>query len=232
MTIPTFLFATWMSAFIVGLLAFLALRSPTIGLVAGGAAMLLPYMVIKFQASRRMWKFEEQFPEAIDLIARSLRAGHSFPNGLLMVADEISAPVGPEFKLIYDRQNFGMPLPEALRAFAKRIPVIDAKFFVTAVLTQREAGGNLSGVLDNLSAVIRERFKVKRQISVISAHGRMTAAVLAGLPPFVAVAQAVITPQNFALMVNDPLGQYMLIGAFCMQVLGMLVIRKIIQIPY
>ena len=97
-----------------------------------------------------------------------------------MVADEMADPVGTEFKLLYDRQNFGMPLPDALKAFAERIPLLDARFFVTAVLTQRETGGNLSEVLDNLAAVIRERFKVKRQVRVVSAHGRITGWVLAG----------------------------------------------------
>src|SRR5262249_52631918 len=175
---------------------------------------------------------EEQFPEAVDLIARALRAGHAFPAGLYMVAEELGDPVGPEFKLLYDRQNFGMALPDALRSFAARVPIIDARFFVTAVLTQREAGGNLSGVLDNLSAVIRERFKVKRQVRVISAHGRITAAVLAGLPPVVGVAQFVIAPDNAALLFNDSLGVKMLIGAAVLQCIGMLWIRKIIRIEY
>jgi tight adherence protein B len=179
-----------------------------------------------------MWKFEEQFPEAIDLIARALRAGHAFPTGLSMVADELGDPVGPEFKLLYDRQNFGMPLPDALRSFAARVPLIDARFFVTAVLTQREAGGNLSGVLDNLSAVIRERFKVKRQVSVISAHGRITAAILSGLPPVVAAAQFVMVPDNARLLVTDPLGQMMLMGAVGLWGIGMLWIRKVIRIEY
>ena len=110
--------------------------------------------------------FEEQFPEAIDLIARALRAGHAFTTGLGIAAEEMPAPVGTEFKRVYDQQNFGMSLPDALRAMAHRVPVLDARFFVTAVLTQRESGGNLAEVLDNLSAVMRERFKVKRQIRV------------------------------------------------------------------
>ena len=103
-----------------------------------------------YKKNQRLKKFEEQFPEAIDLIARALRAGHAFTTGLAMAAEEIPKPVGEEFKLLYDRQNFGMPLPEAMRAFAARIPLIDARFFVTAVLTQRETGGNLGEVLDNL----------------------------------------------------------------------------------
>ena len=128
---------------------------------------------------KRLEKFEEQFPESIELIARALRAGHALPTGLLMVADEMPDPVGGEFKLVYDRQNFGMPLQDALRGLAERIPVLDARFFVTAVLTQRETGGNLSEVLDNLAKVIRDRFRVKRQVRVVS-H---TDASLAGSLP-------------------------------------------------
>jgi tight adherence protein B len=232
LTVATLLFFCWLSGFVVGLAIWMSTRTLMFAMGGGTVALAIPYMWVKHKASSRMWKFEEQFPEAIDLIARALRAGHAFPTGLMMVADEIGAPVGPEFKLLYDRQNFGMPFPEALRAFAKRVPVLDARFFVTAVLTQREAGGNLSGVLDNLSAVIRERFKIKRQISVISAHGRMTAGVLMGLPPLVAVAQGVIAPENAKLLFTDPLGQNMLIGAVVLQTIGMLIIRKIIQIPY
>src|SRR4029079_19478136 len=113
------------------------------------------------------WRCEEQFPEAVDLIARALRAGHALPTAIGMVAAEIPNPVGAEFKKLYDQQNFGMSLPDSLRAFADRVPILDARFFVTAVLTQRESGGNLAGVLDNLASVIRERFKVKRQVRVI-----------------------------------------------------------------
>jgi tight adherence protein B len=232
MTVPALLFLCWMSGFIAGSMVWMVRPNLTLVAAVGALGLVVPYWWVRRKATSRMWKFEEQFPEAIDLIARALRAGHAFPTGLSMVADEIGSPVGPEFRLLYDRQNFGMPFPEALRAFAKRVPVLDARFFATAVLTQREAGGNLSGVLDNLSSVIRERFKVKRQVKVISAHGRMTAGVLMGLPPTVAVAQFVIAPQNAALLFNDPLGVQMLIGAAVLQGIGMLVIRKIVNVEY
>ena len=113
-----------------------------------------------------------------------------------MVADEIPAPVGPEFRRVYDEQNFGMSLPDAMRAMARRVPVLDARFFVTAVLTQRESGGNLSEVLDNLASVMRERFKVKRQIRVISAHGRISAWVLSLLPPALAGVLFLLSPTS------------------------------------
>ena len=147
-------------------------------------------------------KFEEQFPEAIDLVARALRAGHALPTGLGMVADELQAPVGTEFRILFDEQNFGLTLPDAMRNFARRVPVLDARFFVTAVLTQRETGGNLAEVLDNLASVIRERFKVKRQVRVLSAHGRITGWVLACLPPVLAVATLIVNPDHLGTLLD------------------------------
>ena len=138
-----------------------------LGLAAAPVAGLIPYFFVRYARSSRMRLFEEQFPESIELIARALRAGHAFPTGLQMVADEIADPVGAEFKLVYDRQNFGMSLNDALKGLAERVPILAAKFFATAVLTHRETGGNLSDVLDNLAGVIRERFKVKRQVRVV-----------------------------------------------------------------
>ena len=200
-----------------------------------GAAMLLwfvPFMYVKRKKSQRLKKFEEQFPEAIDLIGRALRAGHAFTTGLVMAAEEIPAPVGEEFKLLYDRQNFGMPLPDAMKAFAARIPLIDARFFCTAVLTQRETGGNLGEVLDNLASVIRERFKVKRQVRVLTAHGRITGWVLAGLPPGLALAMFAVAPGHLTILTNDRLGVQMIIAALVLQVMGTLIIRKLVNIRY
>jgi tight adherence protein B len=203
-----------------------------IGALAGVVLMWIPYVYLRWKRSRRMLKFEEQFPEAIDLIARALRAGHAFTTGLGMVADEIPSPVGSEFKLLYDRQNFGMPLPEALRAFAERIPLLDARFFATAVLTQREAGGNLSEVLDNLARVVRERFKVKRQVRVVSAHARMTGFVLVGLPPLTALAIMVVSPDNMKMLVTNPMGLYMVSAALILQVTGGLIVKKLTNLEY
>jgi tight adherence protein B len=149
-----------------------------------------------------------------------------------MVADELSAPVGTEFRILFDEQNFGLTLPDALRNFAGRIPVLDARFFVTAVLTQREAGGNLAEVLDNLGAVIRDRFKVKRQVQVLSAHGRITGWVLGMLPPALAVATFILNPNHLGSLMNDPLGQRMIMVAIFLQIAGVLTIRKLVDIEY
>lgn len=203
-----------------------------LGVGAGVLAACLPYWFVKRARYKRILKFEEHFPEAIDLVARALRAGHALPTGLSMVADEMPAPVGTEFRTLYDEQNFGLTLPDAMRNFARRIPVLDARFFVTAVLTQRESGGNLSEVLDNLSSVIRERFKIKRQVRVISAHGRITGWVLSLLPPSLATATLVINPDHLGTLTASPLGHRMIIGALILQVVGTLIIRKIVNVEY
>jgi tight adherence protein B len=203
-----------------------------IAAIAGCILASIPYLYLKYRRSSRLNKFEEQFPDAIDLIARALRAGHAFTTGLGMVSEEVPDPVGTEFKLLYEHQNFGLPLPDALKQFAERIPLLDARFFVTAVLTQREAGGNLSEVLDNLSSVIRDRFKVKRQVRVLSAHGRITGWVLTALPPVMAVVFFMIIPDTMRLLIDDPLGVKMVIAAVLMQLAGALVIRKLVNIEY
>ena len=202
-------------------------------LLAVGAGLLLgmtPFMFLRRAASRRMARFEEQFPEAIDLIARSLRAGHAFTAGLGMVADEVEEPVRTEFRLLHDRQNYGMPLPDALRSLALRVPLLDARFFATAVLTQREAGGNLSEVLDNLSKLIRERFKLKRQVRALSAHGRITGWVLAALPIVLGALMFAIAPEHIGLLFTDPLGVRMIVGAAVLQVVGFIVMQRIVNI--
>jgi len=205
-------------------------HQPLLAVGAGLLAGTAPVMFLKHAASRRMARFEEQFPEAIDLIARALRAGHAFTTGLGMVADEVAEPVRTEFRLLHDRQNFGMPLPDALRSLAVRVPLLDARFFATAVLTQRESGGNLSEVLDNLSKLIRERFKLKRQVRTLSAHGRITGSVLAGLPIALCVLMFWIAPEHIGLLFTDPFGVRMVIGAGVLQVIGFLAMRRIVNI--
>ncbi|HEX6314959.1 MAG TPA: type II secretion system F family protein [Gemmatimonadaceae bacterium] len=210
------------------LLPFPGLAAIPVGIVASS----IPFFFVKWKARKRLEAFEEQFPEAIDLIARALRAGHALPTALQMVADEIPAPVGEEFKRLFDQHSYGMALPEAMRSFGDRVPLLDARFFVTAILTQREMGGNLSEVLDKLAAVIRERFKVKRQVRVMSAHGRITGVVLGFLPPAVAAVLFIISPRHMDLLFKDPIGLYMVAGAIVLQVVGVLAIRKIVDVEY
>jgi tight adherence protein B len=192
----------------------------------------IPYLFVRFAAQRRIRQFEEQFPQAIDLIASALRAGHALTTGLSMVSDEVTDPTGAEFQLLYDHQNYGMPLPDALKAFAKRVPLLDARFFITAVLTQREAGGNLAEVLDNLSALIRERSRIKRQVRVASAHGRITGWILSLMPPALAIVLTIMAPDHMRTFVEDPLGIRLVIFAVILQVVAMLAIRRIVDVEF
>ena len=225
-----------MASALLGCVGYLGVKALThVTLVALAAAPLFasgPVMFVRWKRAGRFAKFEEQFPEAIELMARSMRAGHGFPTGILMVADEIPNPVGAEFKLLYDRQNFGMPLSDALKGLAERVPILDARFFATAVLTQRQSGGNLSEILDNLAKVIRDRFKVKRQVRAVTAHGRITGWILACLPPSLAVLLSMMSPEYMKPIVTDPLGIKMIAAGCTMQVIGSLIIRKLVNIRY
>ena len=202
------------------------------GLLAGGCAVWIPILLLKRSATKRVMTFEEQFPEAVDLLSRALRAGHALTTGLQMVGDEVPDPVGAEFRTLFEQQNYGMSLPDALKELAARVPLLDARFFVTALLTQRETGGNLSEVLDKLAAVTRERFKVKRQVRAISAHGRITGFALAFLPLSVAVILSITSPLFIRILIDDPIGVDMIIAALVLQVVGVLIIRKIINVEY
>ena len=203
-----------------------------LGLVLGACLALAPAMFLRYKGSRRVRRFEELFPEALDLMTRALRAGHTFVSALGMVAEELPEPIAAEFKLLHDQQNFGMPLPEALRAFGERVPLLAAKFFVTAILTQRESGGNLTEVLTNLSSVIRDRFMVKRQVQVKSAHGRVTGWILVALPPALAFVLSIINPNHFSPMLAERIGIQMIVVAVVLQVVGALIIRKIVNVDY
>ncbi len=189
-----------------------------------------PIVWLMRRKSTRLKRFEEQFPEALDLLSRATRAGHALQTALGMVGDELPAPVGPEFKKTFDQQNFGLPLREALDALAVRVPILDVRFFVTAVLIQRDTGGNLSEILDNLAHVVRERFKLRRQIRVHTAHGRFTAYVLLALPAALAVALTFINPEHMQLLFREHMGQMMLGGTIVLQTIGYIWIRQVIKI--
>jgi tight adherence protein B len=201
------------------------------GLFVGGAIGFgIPFMVLKVKRGRRMRAFEEQFPEALDLIARALKAGHAFATGLKMVADEMPEPVGPEFRKTFDEQNFGLPMKDALDNLTFRVPLLDVRFFATAVLIQRETGGNLSEILENLAHVVRERFKILRQVRVYTAHGRFTGYVLLALPAVLGIALSFINPDHMNLLFKEKMGQMMLLGAIVMQTIGYLWIKQVIKI--
>ena len=231
-TLGTILLASALIAAVAFFLVHTFLHLMLVGAVVGALAAYLPFGYVRYMRSKRLLKFEEQFPEAIDLLSRALRAGHALTTGLSMVAEELPDPIGPEFQTLYDQQNFGMPLSQALKNFADRVVSLDARFFVTAVLTQKESGGNLSEVLDNLASIIRDRFKVKRQVRVISAHGRITGLVLSALPSTLGLFFAISNPEKYATFYRDPLGMQLIGGALVLQLIGVVAIKKIVNIEY
>lgn len=198
--------------------------------IGAAVGFSLPFMVLRIKRTRRLRAFEEEFPEALDLISRALKAGHAFATGLKMVADEMKEPVGPEFRKTFDEQNFGLPLKDALENLTLRIPILDMRFFATAVLIQRETGGNLSEILENLAHVVRERFKILRQVRVYTAHGRLTGYVLLALPAVLAIALSFINPEHMNMLFRERIGQILLMVAIGMQTAGFVWIRQVVKI--
>jgi tight adherence protein B len=217
-------------AAVFGLIVSSAMRMPIGWIIGGTLGVAIPWVFLRIKRTRRLRAFEEAFPEALDLIARALKAGHAFATGLKMVADEMAEPVGPEFRKTFDEQNFGLPLKDALASLTARVPLLDVRFFATAVLIQRETGGNLSEILENLAHVVRERFKILRQVRVYTAHGRLTGYVLLALPAFLAIALAFINPEHMQLLFREPIGHMLLGVTAVMQTAGYFWIKQVVKI--
>jgi tight adherence protein B len=217
-------------AVVIGLLASVFAPVPAAPFVAAALGAYLPIVYLKLKRHRRFKAFEENFAEAIDLLARAARAGHSLPTGLEVVGQEAEEPVAAEFRQVYEEQRFGLPLKDALLGLADRMDLIDVRIFVTAVLIQRESGGNLAENLDGLSQVIRGRFRFKRDVKTKTAHGRMTGTVVA-LAPFVAgIGMYSSNPDYMEPLFVEPLGRIMLGVGGVMMLIGFFVIRKITDI--
>lgn len=189
-----------------------------------------PYFIVRHKRSKRLAALEEQFPEALDFLARSMRAGHAFSISLEMLGEELADPLGQEFRALFNEQNLGAPLDLALHNFTTRVPLLDARFFTSSVLLQKQTGGNLSEILSRLAYVIRERFRLKGQVRAASAHGRLTATILTLLPVFTMLALLVVAPGYLQGMAEDTDGKWMIAGAIGAQVLGNFFIKKIINI--
>ena len=198
--------------------------------VAALVGLFLPYSYTSWRRTRRFQKFEEIFPEAIDTLARAVRAGHAFTMALEIVCNELSEPAATEFRKLYEEQKYGMPVRDALVNLTTRMPLVDVKFFVTAVMLQRETGGNLAEILDNLSYTIRERFKILRQVRVYTAQGRLTMMLLMGLPPTIVITMLIMNPSFIRPLFDDPIGHLLLAAGITLQTIGYFVIRRIIQI--
>jgi tight adherence protein B len=225
-----FLMLCVVSAVVFTAVAIIAGGNPLFGWAGGVLGFFIPYAYASHMRTKRFQKFEEKFPEAIDTLARAVRAGHAFTTALEMIANEVSEPVAGEFRQLYEEQKFGLPVRDALMNLADRIPLVDVKFFVTAVMLQRETGGNLAEILDNLSYVIRERFKILRQVRVHTAQGRLTMVLLMALPPTIVVIMQLLNPGFIRPLFTDPIGHALIVGGITLQTLGYFVIRRIIRI--
>jgi tight adherence protein B len=190
----------------------------------------IPYLVVRSKRKKRLNTLEEQFPESLDFLARSMRAGHAFSISLEMLGEEMADPLGQEYRALFNEQNLGAPIDVALRNFTTRVPLLDVRFFSSSVLLQKQTGGNLSEILSRLAYVIRERFRLKGQVKAASAHGRLTATILTLLPVATMLCLLVVAPGYLQGMANDPDGKYLIGGAIVAQVLGNFFIKKIINI--
>lgn len=230
-TVGRLLFASIVMAF-VAWVATVVLAHQTIltGALATAAFAALPISLVYYKRGKRLAHIEQQLPDALDLITRALKAGHAFSAAVKMAADELSEPVSGEFRLVHDEINFGVSVQQALTHFSERIPLTDVRYFVVAVLIQRDAGGNLTELLENLSRLIRERAKLMARVKVLSSEGRMSAWILSLLPFALGAALYLANPKFMGPMITDPLGitmtQYLLFMMAC----GILILRKIIRI--
>jgi len=195
----------------------------------GVAAATIPFVIVMVKRRIRLRKFEEHFPEALDLLGRAVRAGHAFTTGLEMISKESPEPLAGEFRTTFEEQNFGLPLRDALLNLTERVPIIDVRFFVTALLIQKETGGNLAEILDGLARVIRDRFRIYREVRVRTAQGRLTAGILIALPIFMMLILSVLNPQYIGVLFTDPKGPVVLIIAAVMQLIGSAILWKIIH---
>lgn len=204
--------------------------STPLAIFAGAIALALAFAWLRWQRARRFARFERGFPEAMDLLARAIRAGHPIGSGIEMISTELAEPIAGEFKKVHEEQSFGLPFRDAVLNLSERIPLVDVRFFATAVLLQRETGGNLAEILDNLARVIRERFKLLRQVRTFTAQGRLTMIILMSLPPLVLAVMMFINRDFIVVLFTDKIGHALLAAGVFMQICGFFLIRKIINI--
>jgi tight adherence protein B len=213
-------------AFIPAVLQMHALLVPAFAALFGA----LPLFWLQMQRKRRFKKFAKQLPDALELISRALRAGHSLAAGFSLAADEMTDPIGTEFGRVFEEQNLGIPMEQALETLTVRMPSLDVRFFATAVVLQRQTGGDLAEILDKIGYLVRERFKIYGQVQALTGEGRLSGIILLALPPLLFLAVYRLNPEYIWPLFVDPMGKKMLAGGAVMQVLGALVIRKIVNI--
>ena len=205
-------------------------RPPILGAALGLALAVLPWWRVSSARSNRVRRFEQLFPEALDMMARAMRAGHAFPTAIKMCGDEVAEPMGRDFRLLSDEINYGVPATEALQNLALRVPLPDVSYFVVAVMIQRESGGNLAELLDSISAILRARLKLMGEVRTLSAEGKLSAYILTSLPFGVALMVNIVNPEFMSVLWTDPAGLKVVGGALFMMLLGILWMRSIIRI--
>jgi tight adherence protein B len=216
--------------FVTLLIVYLISRNFFLSLAPSIIVAFIPFFILSRMKKKRLAKFESQLADALDLIARAMKAGHAFSTGMKMVANELGDPVGTEFGRTIDEISFGMDLQQALTNLLKRVNCADLKFFVMALILHREAGGNLSEILNNISRLIRERFKLLRKVKTLSAQGRMSAAILLGLPFFIAAMLSITAHGYLNVLITDRMGQFMTVMGLLLLLIGYMIIRRIIDI--
>jgi tight adherence protein B len=202
---------------------------PPVALGAGAAASALPLAYARRKARNIVNKFEEQFPDCLEFISRSMRAGHAFSVAIEMAHREFSDPLASELRRAFEEQNLGQPLDIVLRKLGQRVPSMDVQFFISAVLLQKRTGGNLAELLDKLAQLIRERFKLRGRIRAVSAQGLMSGRILSAIPAGVGVMMFIVNPQYARFFIDDPMGHELLAFALGLQLVGYLIIRKIVH---
>jgi tight adherence protein B len=229
-SLQTLLFLSLGMALAFGTMLLIMTGSIPMSLLATVIGGMLPHLYVRRRRTKRLNAFEELLPEAIDLVGRALRAGHPLSSGFKMAADDGPEPVAEEFRRIFEEQRFGLPLQDSLLGLVDRVNLVDVRILVTAILIQREVGGNLAEILDNLAAVVRARFTIRRQIRVYTAQGRMTGYLLSALPIILFSILYMINGQYMSILFTDPVGKILVGVAISLQLLGFLWIRKIIKI--
>lgn len=216
---------------VAGLVGLLVV-GPVVAALAFVFAAYSPWLYVRWKKNRRLLQLEGQLPDAIDLMARAVRAGHPLSEGLRMASEEAPEPLASEFRVTFEEQKFGLPFEEALMGLGDRVEVVDVRILITAILVQREVGGNLSEILEQISETMRERFSLKRQVRVYTAQGRMSGYTLAALPIIVGFTISLINPPYMRTLFQEPLGQALLACAAVLQGIGFLWIRRIVDVRY
>lgn len=201
-----------------------------VGFLIAAVTAALPIVYLKRRRTTRIYAFEAQFPDALQFISRAMRAGHAFSVSLELLHKEFAEPLSGEFRRAFEEQNLGLPIDSALEGLARRMPMLDVQFFVAAVILQKRTGGNLAEILDKLSTLIRERFKLRGQIRSISAHGRLSSAVLTGIPIVVGIMMYFVNPEHMQFFVEEEIGRMMAGAAVGFVILGYFVMRQIVKI--